>query len=164
MKEVVCPNDYSKYRQYKLLCSGSIQSSDKWIMDIKRDLNDYNVILLNPRAIYPEGITVDDWNEYYKKCMNWVLDAQDNADFIIFNFLSFNNPDEIDFATMGFNKLKHIVVMYDDNFIYRDYIDMVCEKYYIHNVHSYEDLIKYMNEMFKNDVLYNGIKDIKDEN
>jgi len=142
--EVQAPNPLVFKDGYvTIFLAGSIEmgNAENWQERIIKSLNDENVVFFNPRR--------DDWdssweqkitNPEFKKQVTWELKALENADIIVMYFDP-NTKSPISLLELGLHaKSKKLIVFCPDGFWRKGNVDIVCEKYNIKQVNSFEEL------------------------
>lgn len=144
----------------KVFLGGSIEmgKAEDWQTRLTKDLSENeDMMILNPRR--------DDWDSSwiqdptsgtkFHEQVSWELNAQDNADLIVYYFADDTNSPitllelglyaaqhgEISEDTGG---LKYVVVRCSPKFYRYGNVKMVCDKYGIPVVETYDELLEYL--------------------
>ncbi|MFH1546953.1 MAG: nucleoside 2-deoxyribosyltransferase domain-containing protein [bacterium] len=144
--EIKAPNNYEDQPRPWIFLAGSIEMGEakNWQEKFVKDLPEFTI--LNPRR--------DDWdssweqsidNEQFREQVEWELEAQENADAVVFHF----EPDTkspITLLELGLFRHKAIVHC-PEGFWRKGNVDIVCDKYGILRASSLKriaDIISYM--------------------
>jgi hypothetical protein len=143
--EVKAPGAYDANSKYSIFLAGAIDQGQAidWQKKVARALDNYNVLILNPRR--------DDWdsswvqsidNPEFKQQVTWELDAQDNADMIVFVFTK-DSKAPITFLEFGlYAPGKDSLVCAEEGFYRQGNLDIVCERYNIPIYHNLDEMIE----------------------
>ncbi len=132
MKVIKAPNKF-KDKIYVFL-AGSIEmgKTEDWQQKVTNELSNFDeIIILNPRR--------DDWdsscfeqsinNKKFKEQVDWELDAQEKADYIIMNFVK-DTKSPISLLELGlFARSRKLFVCCPKEFWRKGNVDIVCQKY-----------------------------------
>lgn len=141
--EVKAPGKYDKSK-YSIFLAGAIDQgqAEDWQQKVARSLDDLDILVLNPRR--------DDWddtweqkadNPQFREQVEWELQAQEDADMVIFVFTK-DSKAPITFLEMGlFGPRKDALVCAEEGFYRQGNLDIVCERYKIPIYHSLDELI-----------------------
>lgn len=138
--KVICSNE-----DHLLFLGGSIEmgAAENWQKRLADKLTDYdNLVIMDPRR--------DDWDSswvqdptpgtQFHEQVTWELVCQDAADTIIYYFDP-NTKSPITLLELGIYKDKNLVVCCPENFYRYGNVVMVCDKYKIPLVHSFDTLV-----------------------
>jgi hypothetical protein len=129
--------------------AGSIEmgKAEDWQTRLTKALEDIDVTILNPRR--------DDWDSSWKQTIdnpqfseqvNWELDALSLCDVIAMYFDP-KTQSPISLLELGiFAKTKKLVVFCPEGFWRKGNVDIVCQKYHIDTVDSWEDFVSTVKE------------------
>lgn len=147
MKEVQAPNYYNNNNSssYKIFLAGSIEmnTAEKWQSCVINALLDYDVTFLNPRR--------DDWDSNIEQSkndpkfveqVNWELQGLEDADLVVFYFDP-NTKSPITLMELGMIGYSHqdLIVCCPEGFYRKGNVDVFCDRNYIRQVDSLEELI-----------------------
>lgn len=159
MKVVKAPGNFLNaekhrtwYRTYigkTIFLAGSIEmgKAENWQKRTERELRNYDVLILNPRR--------DDWdsswvqnkdNPHFREQVEWELMAQEFATWIVFYF----DPDtkspitllELGLAIQKTGGNGELLVCCPDGYWRKGNVDMVCERYRVNQVDTFESMIR----------------------
>lgn len=154
MKEIKSPKSISKAEGLKIFLAGSIEmgKAENWQEKLVSALGDYcNATILNPRR--------DDWdsnweqsihNKQFRQQVEWELNALEAADVIVFYFDP-NTISPITLMELGLHAgmrqavdgpYKTILVCCPEGYFRKGNVDILCKKYKMTNILTYERLIK----------------------
>jgi len=144
---IMAVNDFSGYDgKIKIFLAGSIEKNkpENWHHHIERLLSEQQVVLLNPRR--------DDWDstwrqelsdEQFRTQVEWELEALEYADYIII-FFEKNAKSPISLLEFGlFAKTGKLIVFCEDGFWRKGNVDIVCKKYAITQVSSWNEMAEF---------------------
>lgn len=131
--------------QISIFLGGSIDmgAAEDWQTRLTNDLSDYdNVILLNPRR--------DDWDsswvqdptpgtQFYEQ-VKWEMDQQQEADLLVYYFAP-DSKSPITLLELGLYGDDHALVCCPKEFYRYGNVKMVCDRYHIPFVETYEDMM-----------------------
>lgn len=152
MQVVKAPNKYDALSVPALFLAGSIEMGKAvdWQTRITSDLQDLNVLILNPRR--------DDWdssweqkieNEQFRKQVEWELSALEHS-AVIAMYFDPNTKSPISLLELGlFAETGKMVVCCPEGFWRKGNVDVVCKRYGVEQVSSIEDLISVVRKKFK---------------
>jgi hypothetical protein len=138
-KPLVFKNDY-----ITLFLGGSIEmgKAEDWQKKLIKSLEDEKIIFFNPRR--------DDWdssweqkitNPEFKKQVTWELKALESSDVIVIYFDP-KTKSPISLLELGLHaKSEKLIVLCPDEFYRKGNVDIVCERYGIKQVETFEDLV-----------------------
>jgi hypothetical protein len=138
-KPLVFKNDY-----ITLFLGGSIEmgKAEDWQKKLIKSLKDEKIIFFNPRR--------DDWdssweqkitNPEFKKQVTWELKALESSDVIVIYFDP-KTKSPISLLELGLHaKSEKLIVLCPDEFYRKGNVDIVCERYGIKQVETFEDLV-----------------------
>lgn len=132
-----------------LFLAGSIEmgKAENWQKTAEKCF-DKTWTILNPRR--------DDWdsswkqsidNEEFKTQVTWELDGQEGADYILIYF-SPNTISPISLAELGLFHDKITVVVCPEGFERKGNVDIICQRYGIHQENSLDDAVKYILDLY----------------
>jgi hypothetical protein len=149
-KEIQAPNDLTFAKTNKcIFLAGSIEmgKAENWQKRIVDELSDKGYTFLNPRR--------DDWdssweqkieNKQFNEQVSWELKALELADIIVMYFDP-NTQSPISLLELGLHARDgKLIVLCPEGFWRKGNVDIVCEKYGVKQVESFEELIKAINE------------------
>jgi hypothetical protein len=150
MMHVKAPQPYDPNDNMIIFLGGSIEmgAAEKWQDRFVDAMKDHDVTLLNPRR--------DDWDSSWKqdkndlqfsKQVNWELDAQANADLIIYYFDP-NTKSPITLLELGLFADKDVIVCCPPSFWRSGNVEIVCQRCGIPVVYTFETLIDEVNAFF----------------
>lgn len=138
-KPLVFKNDY-----ITLFLGGSIEmgKAEDWQKKLIKSLKDEKIIFFNPRR--------DDWdssweqkitNPEFNKQVTWELKALESSDVIVIYFDP-KTKSPISLLELGLHaKSEKLIVLCPDEFYRKGNVDIVCERYGIKQVETFEDLV-----------------------
>ncbi|TBU57207.1 hypothetical protein BD310DRAFT_929872 [Dichomitus squalens] len=150
----VAPAPIEKLRGRSVFLAGSIEQGKAvpWQADMIHQLSHIECTIFNPRR--------DDWdsnweqrksNPLFKEQVDWELDCQERADVIAMNF----DPKTTSpitllelglFADARAAEGKKLVVCCPDGYFRKGNVEIVCDRYGIEMVESFETLVKRVQE------------------
>jgi Nucleoside 2-deoxyribosyltransferase like len=142
--EVKAPGKYEVGVKYSIFLAGAIDQgkAEDWQKKVARALDDLDVLILNPRR--------DDWdssweqtadNPEFRNQVTWELDAQENADMVIFVFTA-DSKAPITFLEFGlFAPKKDAMVCAEEGFYRQGNLDIVSQRYNIPIYHNLDEMI-----------------------
>lgn len=147
-QEIIAPAPI-KISTPSIFLAGSIEQdkAEKWQERFVHETRNLNITLLNPRrknwdSSWKESIQ----NSKFKEQVNWELDALELADCIVFYFDP-NTKSPISLLELGlFAKSKKLVVCCPDGYWKKGNVDIICQRYNIKQVNSFEKLVQYICE------------------
>jgi hypothetical protein len=138
------PAKYPK-RKFTIFLAGSIDMGEAqdWQSKVANDLNDLDVVFLNPRR--------DDWdsswtqsikNKQFKEQVTWELKGQEDADLVVFYFAD-GSKSPITLLELGLavGADKSGIVFCTDKFYRKGNVDVVADYYGYPVADDYEDFI-----------------------
>lgn len=149
MKVIKAPNSFSSIDLdpfTKIFLGGSIEmgTAENWQERLTRELKDFKVVLLNPRR--------DDWdssweqsisNDKFREQVLWELRAQKNANLRVYYFDP-NTKSPITLLELGLYKDRKNIVCCPDGYWRKGNVEIVCLKYGIPFVHTFEHLVNWL--------------------
>lgn len=147
MIEVQAPLNYSQHTdKKKIFLAGSIEMGRavEWQKRVVEDLEDIDVVLLNPRR--------RDWDSSWEHSINhlqfrqqveWELQALDDSDIIVMYFDP-ETKSPITLMELGIHAATNpgkVIVCCPDGFWRKGNIDIVCARYGVAQVEDLNDLI-----------------------
>jgi len=146
-KIVKAPEDYDDGTAVCVFLGGSIDmgSAEDWQTKLSNDLSDYSdedLILLNPRR--------DDWDsswsqvptpgtQFYEQ-VDWELARQEEAELLVYYFAA-DSKSPITLLELGVFGDEKTVVCCPKEFYRYGNVKMVCDRYNIRMVETYEDML-----------------------
>lgn len=148
---VKAPQPIPNENALKIFLGGSIDmgAAEDWQDRLANDLSDYDdgLILINPRR--------DDWDASWKQDptpgtqfyeqVEWELVNQENADGIVYYFAA-DSKSPITLLELGLFKDQPVIVCCPKEFYRYGNVKMVCDRYEIAMVETYEDLLKFLRD------------------
>lgn len=145
MLMIKSPNKLPNNDKYNVFLGGSIEmgNCEDWQSILANKFSDFDVTFLNPRR--------DDFdisqeqsinNKYFKEQVDWELDSLDIADFVVI-YLDPTTKSPISLMELGLYKDKNMVVCCPDGFWRKGNVEIVCDRYDISLVHSFDELYEY---------------------
>jgi hypothetical protein len=133
-----------------IFLGGSIDmgSAEDWQKRLTKDLSDYtDLVLLNPRR--------DDWDsswiqdptpgtKFYEQ-VEWELECQEQADVNLYYFTA-DSKAPITLLELGLFNDDNVVVCCPKEFYRYGNVKMVCDRYSIPMVETYDELLKLLRE------------------
>jgi hypothetical protein len=125
--------------------AGSIEmgTAANWQADFEREFQDIEIVLLNPRR--------DDWDaswgqsaedEQFREQVQWELKGQEQANIIAMYFDP-NTKSPVTLLELGlFAQSQKLIVCCPTGYWRKGNVDLVCERYEVHQVASLTNLIK----------------------
>ncbi len=150
MIEIKAPNPivghYNSLRRIFLAGSIEMGVAEKWQDRICKDLNDFDILLLNPRR--------DDWDSswtqeasdpQFSKQVNWEQDQMLEADIVVFYFDP-QTKSPITLLELGLSLARdylhqNILVCCPDGYWRKGNVDIVCKRAGITVLNSYSELV-----------------------
>lgn len=148
---VKAPELYDDSSSISLFLGGSIDMGKAvdWQTKLTSDLalafenSDVDIMILNPRR--------DDWDsswiqdptpgtKFYEQ-VDWELQAQENADGIVYYFSPESKASPITMLELGLFASSNVIVFCPPEFYRYGNVKMVCERYEIAMVESYDELL-----------------------
>lgn len=147
MLHIKAPNDYSAHiEKPTVFLSGSIEmgTAEMWQEKAVYEFSEMDVLILNPRR--------DDWdaswkqeieNEQFRTQVEWELAALEASDLILFYFSpGTKSPITLlEFGMFAKSAPERMVVFCPDGFWRKGNIDIVCTRYGVRQVDSFDALI-----------------------
>lgn len=150
---IKAPEKYDAGSAVTIFLGGSIDmgAAENWQERLTRDLSDYadeDLILLNPRR--------DDWDsswvqdptpgtQFYEQ-VDWELNQQEDANAIVYYFAADSKSPitllELGLFGIGITGMTAVVVCCPKEFYRYGNVKMVCDRYGISMVETYEELLK----------------------
>jgi len=148
MIEIKAPQPYDNIDHVmpRIFLAGSIEMgvADNWQTRVATDMAKYDVVLLNPRR--------DDWDSSWRQSIDdpqfneqvtWELDGLDNSDIVIFYFdPATKSPITLMELGLVAHSFGHIIVCCPDGFWRKGNVEMVCDRYHIPLVNTYDDMVE----------------------
>lgn len=148
MTQIIKPPDgIAKARGFKIFLAGSIEmgKAEDWQTKLTNVITSLgkDVTIYNPRR--------DDWdssweqkieNDCFYEQVRWELQALDDADLIVMYFDT-NTMSPISLLELGLHaKSNNLVVCCPDGFYRKGNVDIVCDRYHIPVVNTWEGLVE----------------------
>ena len=118
----------------KIFLAGTIDmgTSIDWQADVATKLADLDVCILNPlRAVFDVSMVQSINNPAFTEQVWWELNAQDEADIILMNFVA-GSKSPISLLELGlYASSRKMVVCCPDGFWRKGNVDIVCDRYSI---------------------------------
>ncbi|MBO0859037.1 MAG: nucleoside 2-deoxyribosyltransferase domain-containing protein [Chloracidobacterium sp.] len=131
----------------RVFLAGSIDSgmADDWQTLIVDRLRDLDVIVFNPRRTEWTAATSPK-SEELRRQINWELDAIERSDLIAFYFAP-GTKAPISLLELGLiAPRKRAIVCCQHGFWRKTNVDVICERFEIQQVSSFEDLVNEIKE------------------
>lgn len=146
MREVKAPGIYKWSNEPVVFLGGSIEMgvAEKWQDRIVNDLSKSTCLILNPRRDDWDASWVQDPTKGTKfwQQVSWELQGQEVADIICYYFDP-NTKSPITLLELGlFGQQTNVLVCCPKEFWRYGNVAMVCNRYQIPLVHSYEEMSK----------------------
>ena len=144
MKVIKPPAELDHSTEPTIFLGGSIEmgKAEDWQTRLANDLENTECTIWNPRR--------DDWNVAWKQDptpgtnfynqVEWELDAQEWADIIVYYFDP-ATKSPITLLELGLFKNRKVIVCCPDGFWRKGNVVMVCNRYNIELVETYDDLL-----------------------
>jgi len=140
--------DNVNHKLLNVFLAGSIEMNKAidWQSFCEKELQE-NFNVFNPRREeWDNSWKQDIKNKNFKDQVLWELNALEKADKIIMYFAS-NTKSPISLLEFGlYAKSKKLMVVCEDDFWRKGNIDVVCEKYQIHQYNSLNEVVKKLNQ------------------
>lgn len=155
MKVIKAPESFDDeiVKSVLIFLGGSIEigTAEKWQDRLAEALEDQDsVTLLNPRR--------DDWDSSwaqdptpgtkFHEQVTWELDAQDASDIIVYYFDP-NTKSPITLLELGLYAGQNVVVCCPEGYWRKGNVEVVCDRYNIPLVESFEELVQVVEEMIE---------------
>ena len=153
MIEIKAPNSDNDIDYYlpRIFLAGSIEMgvAENWQTRVAKDMADYDVVLLNPRRDDWDSSWVQSINDpQFNKQVTWELDNLDMADIVIFYFDP-TTKSPITLMELGITAVvssndgsPHVIVCCPEGFWRKGNVEMVCARFGIPMVTTYEDMME----------------------
>jgi hypothetical protein len=131
--------------EMSIFLGGSIDmgAAEDWQTRLTNDLADYeNVVLLNPRRNDWDSSWVQDptpGTQFYEQ-VEWEMERQEDTDLLIYYFAP-DSKSPITLLELGLYAADHVLVCCPKEFYRYGNVKMVCERYGVQIVESYEEMI-----------------------
>ncbi len=153
---IKAPNTFAIDDRLHLFLGGSIDmgAAELWQDRLTQDLEDYDsLVLLNPRR--------DDWDsswlqdptpgtQFYEQ-VDWELRAQYEADLIVYYFAA-DSKAPITLLELGLFAAEHVLVCCPPSFYRYGNVKMVCDRYNIDIVESYEEMVSHLRAVLDEEI------------
>jgi hypothetical protein len=144
MKVIQAPNSYDDANHPTIFLAGSIEmgAAEDWQAKMIAGLKSTTGTILNPRR--------DDWDSSWEQTMEdakfreqvvWELNALEQADFIAL-YLSPGTKSPISLLELGLFCNQQMIVCCPDGFWRKGNVDIVCDRFQIHQVDTLKEMIK----------------------
>jgi hypothetical protein len=144
------PEPYEQDDRMAIFLGGAIDmgAAENWQDRLTKDLSDYQeLVILNPRR--------DDWDssweqdptpgtQFYEQ-VEWELECQEQADVNIYYFTA-DSKAPITLLELGLFNDDNVVVCCPKEFYRYGNVKMVCERYGINMVETYDELLKLLRD------------------
>lgn len=144
------PELYEQDDRMAIFLGGAIDmgAAENWQDRLTKDLSDYQeLVILNPRR--------DDWDssweqdptpgtQFYEQ-VEWELECQEQADVNIYYFTA-DSKAPITLLELGLFNDDNVVVCCPKEFYRYGNVKMVCDRYGINMVETYDDLLKLLRD------------------
>jgi hypothetical protein len=142
MYVVKAPYKFSSYSRPYIFLAGSIEmgKAEDWQSQVCSKLSTHSGTILNPRR--------DNWdssweqtieNLQFKEQVNWELNAQEQSDLIIMNFIP-GTQSPISLLELGLFSHMNMLVLCPDGFWRKGNVDIVCDRYNIQQVNNLDQM------------------------
>lgn len=155
---IKAPEQYDADNALKIFLGGSIDMgvAENWQDRLAKDLSDYadeDVVLLNPRRDDWDSTWVQDptpGTQFYEQ-VEWELVNQEQAHGIVYYFAA-DSKSPITLLELGLFKDHPVIVCCPKQFYRYGNVKMVCDRYDIAMVETYEDLVKFLRAAIDDEV------------
>ena len=144
MNEIKAPEPFKNAKHACIFLAGSIEmgTAEPWQENFVQEFQDYDVTFLNPRRTDWDSSWVQEKsNPEFSEQVNWELDALNFADYVVFYFDK-NTKSPITLMELGLYAHKKCIVCCPTGFYRKGNVDIVCARYKIPVVESFEELVK----------------------
>jgi hypothetical protein len=142
--EIKAPGKYDPAPRYTIFLAGAIDQgkAENWQEKVARALDQFDILILNPRREnWNAEIEQVASNPEFREQVEWELDAQDNADMVIFVFTK-DSKAPITFLEFGlFAPTKDAVVCAEEGFYRQGNLDIVAERHKVPMYHNLDEMI-----------------------
>jgi len=149
-REIKAPEPYIQDESMSIFLGGSIDmgAAENWQVRLTNDLSDYtDLVLLNPRR--------DDWDsswiqdptpgtKFYEQ-VEWELECQEQADANLYYFTA-DSKAPITLLELGLFNGDNVIVCCPKEFYRYGNVKMVCDRYAMPMVETYDELLKLLRE------------------
>lgn len=149
-KVLKAPEPYIQDDTLSIFLGGSIDmgAAENWQERLTKDLSGYeDLVILNPRR--------DDWDsswvqdptpgtQFYEQ-VEWELECQEQADLNVYYFTA-DSKAPITLLELGLFAQDNVLVCCPKEFYRYGNVKMVCDRYAVTMVETYDDLIKLIRE------------------
>lgn len=146
------PPEAPTYREYSVFLAGSIEMGKavQWQKHMATFLSALPITVNNPRrGHWDPSATQEAKNESFRHQVEWELSALEKADVICF-FLDVSTMSPVTMLELGlWAKSKKVVVCCDKRFWRAGNIHIVCDRYNIPFVETFEDLVPAIKNMLE---------------
>lgn len=142
------PTEFNKIHGPMIFLGGSIEmdTAERWQERVVRSFENKNVTFLNPRR--------DDWDinikqtcedKNFRDQVNWELSGISQSDLVVF-YIDPNTKSPITLMEIGLvaGLEKQTVVCCPDGFYRKGNIEMICDRYDIKMIESFDRLLIYL--------------------
>lgn len=141
---IKAPESLKNINGFSIFLAGSIDGGEAvdWQTKLTNALKNENITILNPRRDdWDKNIKEDINDENFNEQVNWELDAQEKADIIIMYFSS-ESKAPISLLELGlFANTGKMIVFCENGYWKKGNVDIVCEKFDVEQVKSFEELL-----------------------
>ena len=153
--EIKAPNQYEfRPQDFTIFLGGSIEmgAAEMWQDRLVKDLSHHeNLVLLNPRRDDWDSTWVQDPTEgtqFYEQ-VAWEMDMQEQADVHVYYFAK-DTKSPITLLELGqYGNSESTVVCCPKEFWRYGNVKMLCDRYDIELVETYEDMLQFLDEGLK---------------
>ncbi|XPS79227.1 hypothetical protein M3J09_011213 [Ascochyta lentis] len=146
------PPDAPTYREYSVFLAGSIEMGRavQWQKHMAKFLSPLPITVNNPRrGHWDPDATQEAKNESFRHQVEWELSALEKADVVCF-FLDVSTMSPVTMLELGlWAKSKKVIVCCGKKFWRAGNIHIVCERYNIPFVETFEDLVPAIKNMLE---------------
>lgn len=132
---------------FSVFLAGSIElgSAGNWQTFVEQELSGIDIVILNPRRDnWDSSWSQDKTNPTFREQVEWELSALETATIIAMYFEP-GTKSPVSLLELGlFAGSGKMVVCCPEGFWRKANVDIVCEKYGVHQVDSLNDLSKYI--------------------
>ena len=131
---------------------GSIEmgKADNWQWRVVEEFKDYPVTFLNPRRLFWDTSweqTVE--NPQFVEQVNWEIYGLKSCDIRVFYF-DINTTSPITLLELGLSHNScNVIVCCPDGYYRKGNVEIVCQRYGISLVHTFDDLICWLKRKYK---------------
>lgn len=134
----------------KIFLAGSIEMglAHDWQEEIVQQLQNYDVVLINPRrANWDSSWKQDKEHPEFRAQVEWELNGLSTADYIVFYFDS-ETKSPISLLELGLHADGgNVFVVCPDGFWRKGNVDIVCERYMIPQFETIDEMVDYVKKI-----------------